>query len=141
LASLKRGSVPSPPSVAVREIPLIDRTEEMTILKQAVDKTIQGKGGLVFLHGEAGIGKTRLARELRAYANLKGMRVLCGRCPTLFRTDGVPPYVLWCEVIRDYLDNSSLEQLYRVIGFYPAEVAKLVRSLFRSSGSSRSPFR
>jgi tetratricopeptide (TPR) repeat protein len=98
----------------------------MNALKEAVDRTVQGEGGLVFLYGEAGIGKTRLARELRAYAHLRGMQVLYGRCPALFRMDGVPPYVLWKEVIRDYLDNSNLEQLYRVIGFYPAEVAKLV---------------
>ena len=101
----------------------------MKLLKEAVDRTVQGEGGVVFLHGEAGIGKTRLARELRAYAHLHGMQVLYGRCPGLFRMDGVPPYVLWHEVIREYLENSNLEQLYRVIGFYPAEVAKVAPEL------------
>jgi predicted ATPase/tRNA A-37 threonylcarbamoyl transferase component Bud32 len=118
--------VPVPRPVAVREIQLIDRVEEMNLLRQAVDRAVRGEGGLVLLSGEAGIGKTRLARELRAYARLRGMQVLYGRCPALFRMDGVPPYVLWSEVVRDYLENSSPEQLYRVIGFYPAEVAKLV---------------
>jgi len=126
LASLERGRVPSPRPIAAREVPLVNRLEEMKLLKEAVDRAIQGEGGLVFLYGEAGIGKTRLARELRAYAHLKGMQVLYGRCPALFRMDGVPPYILWSEVIRNYLENSSPEQLYRVIGFYPAEVAKLV---------------
>ncbi len=129
MTSLERGRIPSPRPIAAREIPLIDRVEEMKLLKEAVDRTIQGEGGLVFLYGEAGIGKTRLARELRAYAHLRGMQVLYGRCPALFRMDGVPPYILWSEVIRDYLENSSPEQLYRVIGFYPAEVAKLVPEL------------
>jgi tetratricopeptide (TPR) repeat protein len=129
LASLERGRIPSPRPIAAREIPLIDRVEEMKLLKEAVDRTVQGEGGLVLLYGEAGIGKTRLARELRAYAHLRGMQVLYGRCPALFRMDGVPPYVLWSEVIRDYLDNSSPEQLYRVVGFYPAEVVKLVPEL------------
>jgi len=129
LTSLERERVPSPRPIAAREIPLIDRVEEMKLLKEAVDRTIQGEGGLVFLYGEAGIGKTRLARELRAYAYLRGMQVLYGRCPALFRMDGVPPYILWREVIRDYLENSNPEQLYRVIGFYPAEVAKLVPEL------------
>jgi predicted ATPase len=129
LASLERGRVPSPRSIPAKEIPLIDRVEEMKILKEAVDKAVDGEGGLVFLYGEAGIGKTRLARELRAYAHLRGMQVLYGRCPALFRMDGVPPYILWKEVVKDYLETCTPEQLYRVVGFYPAEVAKLVPEL------------
>ena len=43
--------------------------------------------------------------------------------------DGVPPYILWSEVIKDYLETCSSEHLYKVIGFYPAEVAKLVPEL------------
>jgi predicted ATPase len=97
--------VPSPRPIAAREIQLVDRVEEMKLLKEAIDRTIQGEGGLVFLYGEAGIGKTRLTRELRAYAHLRGMQVLYGRCPALFRMDGVPPYILWREVIRDYLET------------------------------------
>lgn len=121
--------VPVPRPIAGREIQLIDRVEEMNLLRQAVDRAVRGEGGLIFLCGEAGIGKTRLTRELRAYARLRGMQVLYGRCPALFRMDGVPPYVLWSEVLRDYLEAGSPEQLYRVVGFYPAEVAKLVPEL------------
>ena len=129
MTSLEHDRVPGPHPVATREVPLVNRVEEMRLLKEAVDDAIHGQGGLVLLYGEPGIGKTRLTRELGAYARLRGIQVLYGRCPTLFRMDGVPPYVLWSEVIRDYLDNSSLEQLYRVIGFYPSEVAKLVPEL------------
>ncbi len=121
--------VTSPRQVAARETQLIDRVEEMGLLRQAVDRAIRGEGGLVFLHGEAGIGKTRLARELRAYARLRGMQVLYGRCPALFKMDKVPPYVLWSEVIKGYLEISTPEQLQKVVGFYPAEVAKLVPEL------------
>jgi tetratricopeptide (TPR) repeat protein len=101
----------------------------MNALKEAVYRAVHGEGGLVFIHGEAGIGKTRLVRELGAYARSRGVQVLYGRCPALFRMDGVPPYILWKEVIKDYLETCTPEQLYRVIGFYPAEVAKLVPEL------------
>jgi len=121
--------VPSPRSTAVREIQLIDRIEEMQVLKEAADTAASGQGGVVFLYGEAGIGKTRLARELGAYARSRGMQVLSGRCPALFRMDGVPPYVLWEEVIKDYLEVCTPEQLFRVIGSYPIEVSKLVPEL------------
>jgi tetratricopeptide (TPR) repeat protein/KaiC/GvpD/RAD55 family RecA-like ATPase len=101
----------------------------MNVLKEAVYKAVHGEGGLVFIHGEAGIGKTRLVRELGAYARSRGVQVLYGRCPALFRMDGVPPYIIWKEVIKDYLETCTLDQLDRVIGFYPAEVAKLVPEL------------
>jgi tetratricopeptide (TPR) repeat protein len=121
--------VPSPRPLAIKESQLIDRVEEMRLLREAVDGAIRGEGGLVFLCGEAGIGKTRLTRELGAYARLRGMQVLYGRCPALFRMDGVPPYILWSEVLKDYLETCSSDQLYRVVGFYAGEVAKLVPEL------------
>jgi len=129
LASLERDRVPSPRPIAAKEVPLVDRTEEMNALKEAVYRAVHGEGGLVFVHGEAGIGKTRLVRELGAYARSRGVQVLYGRCPALFRMDGVPPYILWKEVIKDYLETCTSEQLYRVIGSFPAEVAKLVPEL------------
>jgi len=127
--------VPSPRPSAAREVQLIDRVEEMNLLREAVDKAVRSAGGVVFLHGEAGIGKTRLARELGAYARLRGMQVLYGRCPALFRMDGVPPYILWNEVIKDYLQACTPEQLHRVIGFYPSEVCKLVPEIKQKLGS------
>jgi serine/threonine protein kinase/tetratricopeptide (TPR) repeat protein len=127
--------VPSPRPSAAREIQLIDRVEEIRLLREAVDRAVRGEGGVVFLHGEAGIGKTRLARELGAYARLRGMQVLYGRCPALFRMDGVPPYILWSEVIKDYLQVCAPEQLYRVIGYYPGEVCKLVPEIKQKLGT------
>ena len=128
----------SPPSVrpsarvsvyrpsATREAPLIDRAEEMNTIREAIDRALRGEGGLVFVNGEVGIGKTRLTREASAYAHLRGMKVLNGRYPSLFTTDGIPPYVLWSEVIKEYVTVSTPEQVWRVIGLYPAEVCKLV---------------
>jgi len=127
--------VPSPRPSGVREVQLIDRVEEMGLLREAVDRAVRGEGGLVFLHGEAGIGKTRLTRELGAYARLRGMQVLYGRCPALFRMDGVPPYVLWNEVIKNYLEFCTSEQLYKVIGYYPGEVCKLVPEIKQKLGT------
>ena len=129
MASLEHGRVPRPRPLAVKETQLIDRVEEMDLLKEAVDRAIQGQGGVAFLHGEAGIGKTRLLKEVDVYARSRGVHVLRGRCPALFRMDGVPPYIIWKEVIKDYLETCTPEQLYRVIGYYPAEVAKLVPEL------------
>jgi len=127
--------VPRPHPPAVREVQFIDRVDEMGTLRGMIDRAVGGEGGVVFLYGEAGIGKTRLARELGTYARLRGMHVLSGRCPALFRMDGVPPYVLWKEVIKNYLEVCTPEQLYRVIGFYPDEVSKLVPEIKTKLGA------
>ncbi len=110
----------------MRETPLIDRTEEMKFLKEAADQTVNEQGRIVILRGEPGIGKTRLTKELRAYARSKGMQILYGRCPALFKMNGVPPYSPWKEVIRDYLQKSTPEQLQRAVGYYPGEIYKIV---------------
>jgi len=127
--------VPGPRPAGRKEIQLVDRVEEMNQLREAVDRAVRGEGGLLFLRGEAGIGKTRLTRELGAYARLRGMSVLYGRCPALLTMTGIPPYILWSEVIRDYLRGSTAEQLYRVIVFYPTEVSKLVPELRQKVGA------
>ncbi|MGD8505409.1 MAG: tetratricopeptide repeat protein [Candidatus Bathyarchaeota archaeon] len=129
--SSRKPKVVVPPArpIARKAIELIDRIEEMSLLREAVDRAIHGEGGVVFLYGEAGIGKTRLARELGAYARSRGLQALFGRCPALFKMDGVPPYILWEEVIRGYLEVATPEQLFRVIGSYPVEVSKLVPEL------------
>ena len=104
MESHARDRVPSPRSITTKEVPLVDRVEEMKLLREAVDSAIHGEGDLVFLCGEAGIGKRRLLRESGWYAQSRGVQVLHGRCPALFRMDGVPPYVIWKEV-KDYLET------------------------------------
>jgi class 3 adenylate cyclase/tetratricopeptide (TPR) repeat protein len=47
--------------------PLVGRDREMEALRRAVDETIAGRGQMVALIGEAGLGKSRLLEETRAY--------------------------------------------------------------------------
>ena len=45
---------------------LLEREEELGMLAGVVDAAVRGRGGLVFMGGEAGAGKTSLVRALRA---------------------------------------------------------------------------
>ncbi len=58
---------------------LIDRGTELQALTAALDKASGGAGGMLFLAGDAGVGKSRLARELASIASSRGVRVLTGR--------------------------------------------------------------
>jgi class 3 adenylate cyclase/tetratricopeptide (TPR) repeat protein len=50
-----------------RSAPLVGRDREMETLRRAVDETIDGRGQMVALIGEAGLGKSRLIEETRRY--------------------------------------------------------------------------
>jgi DNA-binding CsgD family transcriptional regulator len=58
---------------------LVGRSAELDVLLAGLDGAATGSGRLVFVAGEAGIGKSRLAQELCARASARGMRVLRGR--------------------------------------------------------------
>jgi len=113
-------SLPSPEPIWAR--PLVDRVDELATLKGCLDGVLRGEGSLVFVTGEAGIGKTRLLMELKAYAKLRGAVFLVGNC---YR-EGAVPYKPWIEIAREYLRRSRPELLYKVAGIYAAEIVKLV---------------
>ncbi len=58
---------------------VIGREAETERLRSAFAAAAAGGGGVVFLTGEAGIGKSRLARELATEARARGAEVLAGR--------------------------------------------------------------
>ena len=67
----------------------IGRQQEMAVLASALDDALSGRGRLVMLDGEPGIGKTRLAQELASRAESLGAVVLWGWC---YEHAGAPPY-------------------------------------------------
>lgn len=58
---------------------VVGREKELGGLAQVLRQALAGAGSVAFLLGEAGIGKTRVARETRLQAQALGMRVLEGR--------------------------------------------------------------
>ncbi len=59
-------------------LPFVGRESELEQLRGWWSRAARGKGGLVMLGGEAGIGKTRLADQLGTHAELEGARILLG---------------------------------------------------------------
>jgi len=58
---------------------LVGRAHELATLRTAVDEAVAGRGGIVGVFGEPGIGKSRLLDELRAHVAAAGARYLEGR--------------------------------------------------------------
>ena len=69
--------------------PFVGREGELERLQAAVGEALLGRGVVVLISGEPGLGKTRLAREVEPYAQERGARVLWGRA---HETGGAPAY-------------------------------------------------
>ncbi len=70
----------------------VGRQQEMAGLTAAMEDALAGRGRLVMLAGEPGIGRTRMAQELASYAEDRGAQVFWGRC---YEEEGTPPYWPW----------------------------------------------
>ena len=95
----------------------------MDQLKAALEDVLGGRGRLVTLVGEPGIGKTRTSEELATYAGLRGAQVLWGRC---YETGGQPPYWPWIQAIRTYVREVDTEELRRQMGSSASVIAEIV---------------
>jgi class 3 adenylate cyclase/DNA-binding CsgD family transcriptional regulator/tetratricopeptide (TPR) repeat protein len=74
-----RPAVPSPGHGELLCPILVGRHRELELLLAALRRARKGEGGVVVVVGEAGVGKSRLARELAGVAADQGCTVLTGR--------------------------------------------------------------
>ncbi len=83
-------------AILAQQPPLVGRESELRLLEERLDEAFAGKGDLVLLSGEAGIGKSSLADEFGKLATKKGAKVLVGRCiPT-----ATSPYLPFQDALR-----------------------------------------
>ncbi len=104
----------------------VGRQRELAALVAALEDAISGKGRLVMLVGEPGIGKTRTAQELASVARQRGAQVLWGRC---YEGEGAPPYWPWAQAIRSYAQDRDAETLRADMGAAAADIAEIVPQL------------
>jgi adenylate cyclase len=110
--------------------PLIGRDHEMGLLLGALDEALAGKGHIISIVGEAGLGKTRLVDELLADPRALGARVARARCSPY---DAHRAYGAISDLLRRALaigTNAPTEIAHRMLtetvpGMEP-EAAKLV---------------
>jgi predicted ATPase len=72
---------------------LVGRSAELEVLAAALDAACGGRGAVVFLVGEAGIGKSRLVQEISSIAGERGVRILRGRAVPDSSTSAFRPLV------------------------------------------------
>ena len=80
---------------------LFGRAAELDQMHTHIDSVRDGRGALVLVGGEAGIGKTRLAIEVAAAADRAGLPVAWGRCPELGSAPALWPWLQALRVVAD----------------------------------------
>lgn len=73
-----------------------ERADALRVLDRCFEAAAQGQGTLVFISGEAGIGKTSLASAWGETARSRGATLLVGRC---FERDAASPFAPWPELL------------------------------------------
>jgi len=105
----------------------VGRQRDLDELGESLAGAVAGRGSLVLVAGEPGIGKTRLADELaRGAARSLGAGVLWGSC---WEGDGAPAFWPWIQALRDHVGRRDPATLRAELGDGAADVARLVPGL------------
>ena len=118
----------SPFSLAERTA-FVGRETERAAIRATIDRALTGHGSLAMVGGGPGVGKSRLAMEMAAYASRVGFRCLVGHC---YERDEPFPYLPFVEIIESNLAQAaSLDDFRRRMGENAAELAQIAPSLRR----------
>lgn len=106
--------------------PLIGRDADLAALENALETAKHVAGQVFLIAGDAGAGKTRLARELARSAEVNGTVALWGGCSELGFS---LPYLPFNEAIGAYLARADVTQLRGQLGPLADAVGAVVPQL------------
>jgi predicted ATPase/DNA-binding winged helix-turn-helix (wHTH) protein len=121
-------------ATAIGAEPIIGREKELSLLLEKLEAALNGKGSVVFITGPAGIGKTRLVRELRHHAARCGCQWFGGK----YEKSGNHPYAGWVDMLKGYLQQKNATSLHVLIGPYTAQLASIVPEVMPRVNSTSS---
>jgi class 3 adenylate cyclase/tetratricopeptide (TPR) repeat protein len=107
----------------VGSLPFVGRQTELSRLLGMLGEAAAGHGGLAFVVGEPGIGKTRLTEELADMARRNGVAVLWGHC---LDGDWAPPYAPFVEAVEVLAGAVAPEELRVDLGSVGPALSQLV---------------
>jgi class 3 adenylate cyclase/tetratricopeptide (TPR) repeat protein len=111
--------------------PLVGREHERAAFTACVEQVLSGRGGIVTVVAEAGLGKSRLVAEVRHQAVDRGVRWLEGRALSFSQTMSYLPFLEivkgWAGIDEDDGQDESWRKLeVRVAALFPEDVTEIL---------------
>jgi class 3 adenylate cyclase/predicted ATPase len=102
-------ATPNPDEESVRTtVPvLVGREEERGLLRRRWDQSRAGFGQVVFVSGEAGIGKSALVNELRAHVRAEGLPRMAFRCSPYHTASALYPVITHLERLWQFAPDDA----------------------------------
>ena len=116
--------VPTP----VRRGTFVGREAELGQLRQALEQAIEGRGSVVVIGGEPGVGKTRLGEQLIAEARARGCLTFVCHC---YETEGTAPFIPFVELLEQSAKVVPRQAFRDALGDAAPEVARIMPELRR----------
>ncbi|MFZ0889524.1 MAG: AAA family ATPase, partial [Candidatus Binataceae bacterium] len=114
------------PLALLAHTPFVGRAGELARLLKKLDETRGGRGAMVMLVGEPGIGKSRTCEQFAESVRRRDALVLSGRC---YEGEWAPPFGPFAEAIAEYARITEPETIRRELGFGGPPLARLVPAL------------
>lgn len=80
-------------------LPMVGREKEVGVIRAKIQAAHQGRGQIIGIIGEAGLGKSRLAAEIIRTANEKGFTGYGGEC---LSHGANTPYLVWRNLLHGF---------------------------------------
>jgi class 3 adenylate cyclase/tetratricopeptide (TPR) repeat protein len=113
--------------------PLVGRERELASARKGIDKLLAGQGGILFIHGEAGVGKSRLLAELHNHPAIENSQLtwLEGHTLSYGQTISYWPFleILWgyAEINEEDNETQAWLKLERaILELFPEESAEIL---------------
>ena len=99
--------------------PLVGRDAELDLLEETWGRAVEGHGQVVVITGEAGIGKSRLVKELTDHASARQAWFTHLQCSPYYQHTAFYPLIELLEriVLRFERDDSMAQKLTKLEGF------------------------
>ncbi len=104
----------------------VGREAPLRSLLERLDRAVEGHGTVLLLGGDAGVGKSRLVRDLKQEATARHIRVVEGRCSS---TESSVPYAPFMDALRFRIARGEGEEVAKILGPLRAILAPIFPQL------------